>query len=184
MITYISILRGINVSGRNPIKMEALKDLCSTLGMTQVQTYIQSGNIVYQYKQVSTEKISALLKKEIRNTFGWEVPVITLTLEELIKTVQNNPYPKDKKKDPAFFHVTFLDQTPATENLKKILACHYSPDLFEIIDKMVYLYCPGGYGETKLSNNFFENKLKLTATTRNWKTTLQLIKMAETSHPL
>jgi len=179
MMTYISILRGINLAGHNPIKMDELKKLFADLGFTHIQTYIQSGNLIYQQRKTDTKKLSELIKNKIKRQFGFDVPVVTLTIDELKKIAVLNPFSKDKTKDSSFFHVTFLADKPEPENLNKIRDYSYQNDEFRLIDKAIYLYCPNGYGITKLSNSFFENKLKLTATTRNWKTTNELISIAD-----
>jgi uncharacterized protein (DUF1697 family) len=179
MITYISILRGINVSGRNTIKMDALRKLLTDQGFSSIQTYIQSGNIIYQYKKTDAKKLNALINTNIKKHFEFDIPVITLTAEELKKIVKLNPFVKDKAKEISFLHITFLEAKPIAENIAALKDVKFLPDQFQLIDNAVYLYCPKGYGETKLSNKFFENKLKLTATTRNWKTTNELISLAQ-----
>ena len=103
MITYISILRGISVSGHNIIKMDLLKKLISSLGFKNVQTYIQSGNIIYQAKKIDSIKLSEIIKNAIQKEFGFDVPVITLTAEYLEKVIDNNPFQKDNiKMQPSF----------------------------------------------------------------------------------
>jgi len=179
MQIYISILRGINLGGHNTIKMDELKNMLSTCGLKNIVTYIQSGNVVYQYKNTDTKKLNILIQGRILQQFKFEVPVITLTIDEIKTTVKLNPFPKDKMKDTSFFHVTFLSEEPQKSNLGKLISLSYSPDEFIIIAKAVYLYCPNGYGNTKLSNKFLETKLKVSATTRNWKTTTELIEIAD-----
>jgi uncharacterized protein (DUF1697 family) len=179
MQTYISILRGINLGGHNSIKMYELKNLLSKRGLKNIETYIQSGNVIYQHKSISNAKLDTFIQDEILQQFKFEVPVITLTIDELKAIAKSNPFSKDKKKDTLFFHITFLSDEPQKENLDKIICLSYPPDEFIIIGKTVYLYCPNGYGNTKLSNKFLENKLKLSATTRNWKTTKELISIAD-----
>lgn len=179
MQTYISILRGINLGGHNTIKMDDLKNLLSKCGLKNIETYIQSGNVIYQYKSTDTKELDILIKDKILQQFKFEVPVITLTIDELKATAKNNPFSKDKKKDTSFFHITFLSDEPTKDNLSKMISLSYPPDEFVIIGKAVYLYCPNGYGNTKLSNKFLENKVKVSATTRNWKTTNELIAIAD-----
>lgn len=180
MQTYISILRGINLGGHNTIKMDDLKKLLSEIGLQNIQTYIQSGNVVYQFRKTDTKNLDTLIRSKILDQYGFEVPVITMTLNELALTVKGNTFVENKTKDPAFFHITFLSDKPQPENLDNISATKYSPDEFAIIDKAVYLYCPKGYGITKLSNKFLETKLRVNATTRNWKTVNELLKIANT----
>ncbi|HOZ83777.1 MAG TPA: DUF1697 domain-containing protein [Bacteroidia bacterium] len=179
MTTFISILRGINVSGHRLIKMDALKELCASLKMQQVKTYIQSGNIVFQSVQGDCDAISKKLEHAILKKFGFAVPVITLSQYEFKSCIEANPFLKDKKLDAAFFHVTFLSEQPSIHDSIETKAVNLKNDLFVFGERCIYLYCPDGYGNTKLTNSFFESKLKVTATTRNWKTVNELLRLAE-----
>jgi len=174
MTTYISILRGINVSGHRMIKMDALKKMCVDLNFSNVKTFIQSGNIIFQSKTKGTEKISITIKTSIEKLFGFDVPVITLTQTELESIINSNPFSKDKTKDPAFFHITLLSDEPELQNIELLQQVDLKNDRYEVIDKTIYLYCPDSYSNSKLTNTFLEKKLKVTATTRNWKTTNEL----------
>jgi uncharacterized protein (DUF1697 family) len=179
METYIAILRGINVSGKNKILMAELKDLLETLQFSQISTYIQSGNIVFQYHANSnTLQLATTIEEAISLKYGYRVPVIVLCLEELQQTIERNSFLTDPTIDPTKLHVTFLATPPSTDKIALMSQLSFLPDKFYIIDKQVYLHCPINYGETKLSNQFFENKLKVKATTRNWNTTLKLLEIA------
>jgi uncharacterized protein (DUF1697 family) len=178
MDTYISILRGINVSGSKLIKMEALKKIYEEAGFKNVQTYIQSGNVIFQSKKASLKSIGSIIVKAIFAKTKFEVPVLVKELAELKETLNNNPFLKKRKEDINFLHVTFLEGVPLKENIEKMQGA-YLPDEFSIAGKDIYLFCPNGYGRTKLNNNFFENKLKMAATTRNWKTITELVNIAE-----
>ena len=179
METYISILRGINVSGHRIIKMEKLRELYADLGFKNVKTYIQSGNVVFQAKGKSNDELSLKIEKSIKENLGFEVPVIVIELKELKQILKSNPFLKDKTKDISFLHITFLSGNPNQEDLDKIINVKYEQDEFSLIKKAVYLYCPNGSGNSKLTNTFFENKLKVNATTRNWKTALELLNIAQ-----
>jgi uncharacterized protein (DUF1697 family) len=179
MTTYIAILRGINVSGHKMIKMDALRELCTTLQFKNTQTYIQSGNIVFQYQKVKEQKLTETIKAAILKQFGFEVPVIVIEYDEWKKVIKDNPFTKDKAKDPAYLHVTFLADIPDAEKAAKLTGEKYPGEEIRIIGKAVYLYCPNGYGNAKLTNSFLESKLKVMATTRNWKTTNELARIAE-----
>jgi uncharacterized protein (DUF1697 family) len=179
MTTYISILRGINVSGHNILKMDQLKKMIEGLGFKNVLTYIQSGNIIYQTKKTDALKLSELIKKGIQKDFGFDVPVFTITSDTLEVLIKNNPFQKDINKDAVFFHVTFLAAIPAQEKIDILKSIDSKNDIFEIVEQAMYLYCPNGYGTTKLSNTFIESKLKVSATTRNWKTTNELLNSAK-----
>ena len=181
MTTYISILRGINVSGHKLIKMELLKKMCGNLGFSNIQTYIQSGNIIFHSAKTGTKKLSSTIKEAIKKEFGFDVPVITLTLAELEAIINLNPFTKDKHLDVAFFHVTILDALPGKEHIALLSKAEIKNDKFEAVKQTIYLYCPDGYGNTKLNNTFIEQKLKVSATTRNWKTINQLFTLASES---
>ncbi|WP_319589472.1 DUF1697 domain-containing protein [uncultured Draconibacterium sp.] len=177
MNKYVAILRGINVGGKNKIKMDALKSSLSILGFEQVQTYIQSGNVVFRFQETSLEDLAKLINKQIQKEFGFDVPVLVLCAEQLANIVSNNPFVGNENKVAQFLHVTFLKENQVNVNEEKITAQVKAREEFLISNGVIYLYCPQGYGKTKLNNNFFESQLKVSATTRNWKTTLKLLEM-------
>lgn len=177
MNAYISILRGINVSGKNIIKMEALKQLFEGLGFQNVTTYVQSGNVIFSVKQMDIQKLENLIRLQIEKDFGLKVPVIVLTKEKLKQAIDKNPFANDK--DQTFLHFTFLAQNSVSYSYESIENKKMNGEEIHIDKNVVYLYCPNGYGKTKLTNTFLENKLKVTATTRNWKTITELLKIAE-----
>jgi uncharacterized protein (DUF1697 family) len=159
--------------------MDQLKKLMSSLGFEKVLTYIQSGNIIYQTKKTDPLKISEDIKKGIQKEFGYDVPVFTLNDQSLEKVIDNNPFRKDNSKEAAFFHVTYLAAFPVQERIEVLKSIDTKNDVFEIVGQTMYLYCPNGYGNTKLTNTFVESKLKVGATTRNWKTCNELLNIAK-----
>lgn len=180
MQTYISILRGINVSGQKKILMTDLTKLYEDLGFKDVKSYIQSGNVLFKSsKSLKKKDICDKIQKAIRKQYNFEVPVQILSLDELKAIIESNPFIKQKNIDLEKLHVTFLSESPNPEHLQKTQALDFSPEKFLIKDNAIYLYCPVGYGNSKLSNNFFESKLKVIATTRNWKTVNKLAELAE-----
>jgi uncharacterized protein (DUF1697 family) len=180
MQTFISILRGINVSGQKKILMPDLKAIYENLKFRQIKTYIQSGNVVFKSdSKISDIQLARKIEKAIFAKYNFEVPVIIRTKEELEKILSQNPFTKEKNIDLKKLHVTFLSETPDKEKEAKIKEVDFAPDQFIIIGKEIYLHIPGSYGETKLSNKFFENKLKVSATTRNWNTVNKLFEMAQ-----
>ena len=178
MNSYICILRGINVSGNKIIKMDELKNLFQKLKFTEVQTYIQSGNVVFKTEEDDNSKLEMTIHSKILEVFGFEVPVIVKLSEQLEKVFNNNPFLKNRSEDISKLHVTFLSNQPESVDVAQFSNFDFGTDEFQIIEDVVYLFCPlNGYGNTKLSNQFIETKLKCNATTRNWKTITQLMAM-------
>ena len=173
MKTYIVLLRGINVSGKNKLPMADLRNLLNDLGFQNVQTYIQSGNIILTSEESKTA-ICKKIKDRIAIKFGYNVPVIAKTVSEWKKAINNYPFPTDNPKIVAF---VFLDKKVSET---KIEAKDVNDDEYEIDNNIVYIYCPSTFAKTKLSNNLFERKLNVTATTRNYNTTLKLLTLATT----
>lgn len=179
MTTYVSILRGINVSGQKLIKMDALRKSYENLRFHNVTTYVQSGNVIFAGNDIELNKLEQKISRQIEKDFGFEVPVIVLTIDKLKQVIDNNPFLKDPNKDQTFLHVTFLSSKPEHYDHKIIEDKKQGGEEIIFSDNAVYLYCPNGYGRTKLTNNFLEAKLKVGATTRNWKTTNELFKIAK-----
>ncbi|HEX8278435.1 MAG TPA: DUF1697 domain-containing protein [Segetibacter sp.] len=181
METYISILRGINVSGHRKIEMAGLKALYEELKFKEVVTYIQSGNVIFKTGETSAGSILKTIEKAIADRYHFHVPVIVRSLPEMARIISANPFLKENDIDIEKLHVTFLAEAPEFSKIESLKNVQHPPDKFIIAENDIYLYCPGGYGNTKLSNNFFENKLKVTATTRNWKTVNKLVGLAKST---
>lgn len=160
------------------IKMDALRDIYGDLKLSHADTYIQSGNVVFQSRTENAQEIAKQISKKLLQKLKVSVPVLVLELDELKTVAKNNPFIR-RKEDTRFLHVTFLAEAPKKEDLAVIQHNLYAPDEFVVSGKAVYLFCPGGYGNTKLNNTFFEKKFKVTTTTRNWNTVLELLTMAE-----
>lgn len=170
----IAILRGINVGGKRKILMADLKSLCEKLNWENVKTYIQSGNVIFNSDSANAE-LEDELEKAIAESFGFQVPVIVRTVQELQSAIDQNPFISQEINQ---LHLTFLKQKPSDDALLKISGYNYEPDQFKIEDKEVFIFCSGKYHKSKLSNNFFEKKLNTGATTRNWKTVLKLLELS------
>lgn len=173
------MLRGINVSGQKLIKMDALKKMYEGMNFVDVRTYVQSGNVIFSTVESNPRELENKISKQIEIEFGFQVPVFVLTSEELRNIVEHNPFVEDKEKDTSFLHVTFLADQPKEFDKGAIEEKKQTGEELRFTKNAVYLYCPTGYGKTKLNNNFLESKLKVKATTRNWKTTIELLRIAE-----
>ena len=178
MKTYIALLRGINVSGQKKIKMAELKTLFEALLFTDVQTYIQSGNVIFMHDNAHPEGLERSIRQKILEKYGFEVAVTVLSPSELRGAIAGNPFLKDPSIDLKRIYVTFLASRPLPEHIETLGSLDYSPEAYMLDGKVLYFFSPHGYGKAKLNNNYIENKLKLSATTRNWKTVNTLMEMA------
>lgn len=176
MIQKIALLRGINVGGHHIIKMADLKEMMSNLGFTEVNSYIQSGNILFNTADQSNAAISEQVKKDIEARFGYKIPVIVLDTEKLLEASKNNPFLKTET-DITRLHLSFLSNIPDTENATQLIGFDASPDAFSLYESFVYLNLDIKYHNTKLSNAFIEKKLGVESTTRNWKTVMKLVEL-------
>ena len=178
MPNYVAMLRGINVSGSKPVKMEALRASFEALGFKNVRTYVQSGNVVFEAKERAAAPLGPKIAARIKRDFGFDV--LVLGAAELARVVEENPFLKQGRPeiDLTKLHVTFLAGAPAAAGLKKMEGVSSGRDAFRCLGTTIYLACPDGYGNTKLSNNAFERALGAAATTRNWKTVTTLAALA------
>jgi uncharacterized protein (DUF1697 family) len=173
-MTYISMLRAINVGGKQ-VGMEKLKRLYESLDFKNVRSYIQSGNVLFESPNSDPLELGNKIEKEISKTFGFGVFVVIRTDKEIQKIIENNPL---SKKDPTKLHVTFLRDLVTDYPSEEIRKAKDKAEEFVIRGKEVYLFCPNGYGITKLSNSYFEKKMKTVATTRNWRTVNMFLAMS------
>ncbi len=179
MTRYIAILRGINVGGNRKILMADLRKLVEKLGFSNVQTYIQSGNVIFDGVEVDSNlQIGDTIQQAILETYGFDVPVIVRTAGEMSNSIANNPFLSEINPDLEKLFITFMKDEASIENIEKIITLEFKPDLFRIIGKDVFGYCENGFGRTKITNDFFEKKLKVQTKTRNWKTVMKLNEMS------
>lgn len=176
MEKYISLLRGINVSGQKKIKMADLKLHYESLGFTNVRSYIQSGNVVFCSDEVNNKGIKEIIEHKIEEVYNFTVPVLILSKREMEQIISKVPFDLNVI-DITKLAVIFLEATPDKSLVKEILPFSTKTEHFVIIKNVIYFNCTIGFGKTKLTNNFFEKKLKLTATSRNWKTTNKLLEL-------
>ena len=181
MPTYVAMLRGINVGAGKIVKMERLRVSFEALGFDGVRTYVQSGNVVFETEQKPSTELSRKIEEKIQRGFGFTVPVLLKTLKEMEQIVSNNPLVKEKGIDHSKLHVTFLSDAPPNTAVKVLEPLATDRERFRILNREIYLYCPDGYGRTKLSNNAIEKKLSVVATTRNWRTVNTLLEMCRSS---
>jgi uncharacterized protein (DUF1697 family) len=180
MQKYISFLRGVNMTGHNSVKMTDLSDLYKVLGFKDAITYIQSGNVVFSSVDSSkTPAIALKIEHAIRERFKFNIPVMIRSVQELKGLMHSNPFINEEKFDPSKMAVIFLYEKVTETQIQKVINVDYPPDRFKIEGSEIYIYCPNGFGKTKLYTNFFEKKMGVTGTARNWKTITTIIQIAE-----
>jgi uncharacterized protein (DUF1697 family) len=177
MTTHLALLRGINVSGHNMMKMEALKTMLENIGFTNVRTYLQSGNVFVDTEEESASKIGFMIKQEIFKVFGHEVPTIVITKEDLELCFKNSPYLKEKDIDTKKLYVAFVSTALKSENINDLKISQFKPDEASIDGNRIFIKYDIGVGKTRLEGKYIEKKLNVIVTMRNWNTVTNLLKM-------
>ncbi|MCD0475839.1 DUF1697 domain-containing protein [Flavobacterium sp. EDS] len=179
MTTHLALLRGINVSGHNMIKMEALKTTLENIGFKNVQTYIQSGNVFVDTEEDNASKVGFLIKQEIFKVFGHEVPIVVISKEDLEACFKNNPFLKEKDADIKKLYVAFVSIALRSESINDLKISQFKPDEASIDGNRIFIKYAVGAGKTRFDQKYIEKKLNVTATIRNWNTVTQLLKIYE-----
>ena len=179
MTTHLALLRGINVSGHNMMKMEALKTMLENIGFTNVRTYLQSGNVFVDSEEESASKVGFIIKQEIFKVFGHEVPTIVITKEDLELCFKNSPYLKEKDIDTKKLYVAFVSTALKNENINDLKISQFKPDEASIDGSRIFIKYAVGAGKTRLEGKYIEKKLNVIVTMRNWNTVTNLLKMYE-----
>ena len=176
MTTHLVLLRGINVSGHNMMKMEALKTMLENIGFQNVRTYLQSGNVFVDSEE-DAAKVGFMIKQEIFKVFGHEVPTIVITKEDLELCFANNSFLKEKDVDTKKLYVAFVSTLLKKENINDLKISQFKPDEASIDDNRIFIKYAVGAGKTRFDQKYIEKKLNVTATIRNWNTVTNLLAM-------
>lgn len=176
MTIYIALLRGINVGGHRLIKMSDLKQLLETMGLDKVQTYIQSGNVLFVTKQDS-KQLSQRIQHEIETKFGFSVPVILRTSIELDQIIKNCPFKVDTLLEGESIQLSLLAELPPLEGLSHLLKFQNGIDEYQIEGENIYLFFRQSIRNSKLAAQL--QKIGVPSTIRNWKTINKLATMAK-----
>lgn len=164
--TYVALLRGINVGGKNKIPMPELAGLFSSLGHQEVRTYLQSGNVVFRSTSQDLLALAGRIEEEISERFGVAVRVLARTDEELAAVAAHNPFAA-AAEHPARFHVVFLADPATPASIAALDPGRSPPDEFVIDGREIYVHYPNGAGRSKLTIDYFERILGTSATARN-----------------
>jgi uncharacterized protein (DUF1697 family) len=180
MKTFVSFLRGVNMTGHNAIRMADLAELYRIIGLAKPETFIQSGNVVFEADRDTPADLMAVsIEKAISEKYGYDVPVMIRTSRELRDILAFNPYVSEENYDPLKMAVIFLRNSVNEEQVQKVAGLDYPPDKFFINGSEIYTFCPGGFGKTKIYTNFFERKMKVRGTARSLKTIQAVLELAE-----
>jgi uncharacterized protein (DUF1697 family) len=168
------------MAGHNLIKMTELSELFIILGFHDVKTYIQSGNVIFRDPDKKPASVISInIEKAIQEKFNLNVAVMTRTSGELRSLFSANPFLDEPGFDPAKNAVIFLNEKPTNDHIRKVEDIDFPPDKFRISDREIFIYCPNGFGRTKLYTGFFEKKMGVIGTARNWKTITTILGLVE-----
>lgn len=168
------------MAGHNKIKMTDLSGLYKKTGFKDAETYIQSGNVVFSNPgNLSDAELTGKIEEAILKEFKYNIPVINRIPEELREIISMNPFAREENFNTEKLAVIFLYKKPSEAQIEKVKGINYPPDKFMITRKEIYIYCPNGFGKSKIYTGFFENKMKVTDTGRNWNTINTLLRIAE-----
>jgi uncharacterized protein (DUF1697 family) len=180
MYEYISFLRGINVGGK-VLKMDRVVELYLSVGLADVRSYIQSGNVLFNTSKWRLKGLERELQHQIEYRLSFDVSVIIRSRQQLKSIIRNNPFSNRSDFETRSSYVTFLSGRIREDSLRNVGTEKITIDEYRLAETEVYLFCPGGYGKTIYSNNFFEKNLGTRATTRNWNTITKLLEISETN---
>jgi len=174
---HLALLRGINVSGHNMIKMDALKTILENSGFQNVETYVQSGNVFLETDDENSHSVGFTIKQEIAKHLGFDVPVIVISKVDLEKCLTNNPFFKEKGVDTKKLYVAFISKELNNSAINELKISQFKPDEAFIEGNRIYMKLETGAGNTKLTQKYIEKKLNVIATSRNWNTVNKLIEL-------
>ena len=173
MISYVALLHGINLIGQRPVSMDELYKYFDLAGFTNIRTYVQTGNILFDSEETNEDAIRSKIEQILYKNLGYKVVVLMRMVHDVKKVIRNNPFDNLSNGEKQNLYVTFLSKTPAPALLGALGVYSNDAEYARVVNKEVYVYSPN-YGMTCFSNSFIERKLRVTATTRNWATITRL----------
>ena len=173
---YAAFLRGINVGGKNKIKMEILREACAALGFENVKTYINSGNIVFETAKADDTKIADRIEKAIEQEFGLKIKTMVRTRAEIEGIVENNPFDGQFENDKDL-HVFFLDEELPEEKRDLLLSNNSETEMFAVRGREIYCLLRVSVPDSLMGKDYIGKKLKVSATARNWRTVNKILEL-------
>jgi uncharacterized protein (DUF1697 family) len=177
-VRQVALLRGVNVGGNNRVSMAHLRELMQGLGYDGVRTHLQSGNAVFTADGTPPERAAQEIEGLLERHLGLSVRVLVRTDEELARVVEANPL-AEAISEPARLLVNFLAEAPDPDLLGGLDPADFEPDIFGVGEREIYVWCPEGVRATKLSHAFWEKRLRVVATARNWNTVTRLLELVQ-----
>jgi uncharacterized protein (DUF1697 family) len=159
--------------------MKDLVDIFVRAHCSEVRSYIQSGNIIFRSTDAIAKKIPALVSAEIERQFGFAARLVIRTADQMRNVAESNPFVSAGDSDE-FLSVMFLDGSPQQHAIEQLDQQRSPPDRYIVQGDSIFLHTPNGLAKTKLTNAFFDSKLKTFGTGRNWRTVLKLVELMET----
>jgi uncharacterized protein (DUF1697 family) len=176
--TYLGLLRGVNVGGKNKLPMKDLAAMFVGAGCTDVRTFIQSGNVVFKASSSLAGKIAKQIADEINARFGYSTPLVIRTTEQLRDALANNPFFEQGAGEDEV-HLLFLADLPKPSQVAALDPERSPGDRFAVRGRDVYLWVSNHLAKTKLTNAYFDSKLATVSTARNWRTSTKLLELMQ-----
>jgi len=177
-MTFIALLRAINLGSHKPIAMSALRDFVADLSFTDARTLLQTGNVVFRGEAQSAGKLEHLLEMEAKAHLGLDTDFFVRSAKDWKALVSRNPFPDEARRDPSHLVVMFLKDAPDAKSLATLRAAIKGPEIVDVAEKQAYIIYPVGIGRSRLTHALIETKLGTRGTSRNWNTVLKLAALA------
>jgi uncharacterized protein (DUF1697 family) len=173
---YVAFLRGINVGGKNKIKMETLREVCAALGFENVKTYINSGNVIFETAKTGDKKLGAEIEAAIEAEFSLQIKVMVRTFDEIKDTIKNNPF-KGQFENEKNLHVFFLDEALSPEKRELLISNNSKNEQFAVRSREIFCLLRAGFSDSLMGKDYISKKLKVAATARNWRTVNKVLEL-------
>ena len=178
MSEYAAFLRGINVGGKNKIRMEALRETFAALQFESVKTYINSGNVIFETAEADEKKLVAKIEKAIEKEFSLNIKVMVRTIDEIREIIKNNPFAGQFENDKNL-HVLFLDEEMPEEKCELLLSNNNENEMFAVRNREIFCHLKSGFADSVLGKDYIGKKLKVSATARNWRTVNKVLEFSK-----
>jgi uncharacterized protein (DUF1697 family) len=175
---YVALLRGVNVGGKNKLPMKELVAIFAEAGCSEPRNYIQSGNVIFNSTASLAKRVPGIVEGQVEQRFGFRTRMVIRTLEQLRHVANNNPFLL-KGSDDALLSVMFLADSPDPATIARLDPDRSPPDTYVVQEDAIFMCTPNGLAKTKLTNAYFDSKLRTVGTSRNWRTVLKLLEMME-----